>query len=71
MDTDLKTLERKAYFAYYNDGLIDAGLGIVFLTFSLGLIWDTPWLAGVVMILIGAVLLSRFLRTYPLPAEED
>ncbi len=45
--TDLKALERKAYLSYHNDGLLDAGVGLIFLMFGIGIVFDVPWLAGV------------------------
>ncbi len=32
---ELKQIERKAYLSYHEDGLVDIGLGLVFLTFGL------------------------------------
>jgi len=44
---DLKTMERKAYLSYHQDGLLDLGLGLLILAVGIGWAVGMPWLLGV------------------------
>ncbi|UCH61677.1 MAG: hypothetical protein JSU77_07615 [Fidelibacterota bacterium] len=46
---DLKTLERKAYLSYHQDGLLDLGLGMLVLAVGIGWVVGIPWLMGVLL----------------------
>jgi hypothetical protein len=47
----LKEIERKAYTAYHQDGVVDVTIGFAVLVFSAIMLADMPWMGGILGIL--------------------
>ncbi|MBI9047310.1 MAG: hypothetical protein JEZ06_22675 [Anaerolineaceae bacterium] len=48
---DLKQLERNIFISYHQDGLVDIFVGLVMLTFSLGMLWGFAAFSGAIVVL--------------------
>jgi hypothetical protein len=44
---NLKEIERKAYTAYHQDGVVDVSAAVVILLFGIIMVGDMPWLGGI------------------------
>ncbi|PVX26449.1 MAG: hypothetical protein CW716_05935 [Candidatus Bathyarchaeum sp.] len=44
---NMKEIERKAYTAYHQDGVVDVSVAVVILFFGIIMVGDMPWLGGI------------------------